>query len=584
MVLSEEYSLRREAVEQLRINFAILSDKEQAWSDLIRLTKDIDSFVRWRAVEVLGLAFSYCPDKKQAWTDLVRLTKDEDIYLGKITAKALVSSFNHLPEKEQAWQDLIQLIQDVNGLVRRGVSEALSFAFYQVPDKDLAWQDLHQLTQNKDDNVRWYITSILNSIFIYIPDKKHAWEDLICLAKDVDRFVRWRAASALGSAFLYVPDKEQAWEDLLGFPKDMERSIRVVISYSMGRASILKAANAQNEEDFREELENALKFFEEASREALYYNPASFCLPFYSSFYTITFKKHEAEVEVEKYLDEAKSAIKGSTSREKLFEAIENLANALREIQNLREMRFDALKSNLNAYRRYCERAASLLDITENDAPGATKLIKRGLPIINKQIKEILAEIQNNAEKLSEQTKDTPFEDLGIEVNQIGQNFSLIRDPIGLEKQIIIMENILSNICDKMLEEETKETRNLLEIAKNEPIEDKLPLINIILSKISSQMSVVNLEKKLDALMISLKPGTHEELVLTVGAEFLGSGMKHVITIPLQEISYSELKEDLGKIKEKRIEKFSLFPQKLVMKIKDFLIKTKKDEILEMLS
>ena len=136
-----------------------------------------------------------------------------------------------------------------------------------------------------------------------------------------------------------------------------------------------------------------------------------------------------------------------------------------------------------------------------------------------------------------------------------------------------------------MPEEELKETCNFLEIAKNEPlIEDKLKLINIILSKIHSQMSLINLEKKLDELMISLKPGIHEELVLTVGAEFLGTGMKHVITIPLQEISYSELKEDLGKIKGKRIEKFSTFPQKLAMKIKDFLIKTRKDEILEMLT
>jgi hypothetical protein len=45
-------------------------------------------------------------------------------------------------------------------------------------------------------------------------------------------------------------------------------------------------------------MENALGFFEKASEEAIYFNPAKFCSPFYRSFYTIIFKKEEAEAEV----------------------------------------------------------------------------------------------------------------------------------------------------------------------------------------------------------------------------------------------------------------------------------------------
>ena len=64
-------------------------------------------------------------------------------------------------------------------------------------------------------------------------------------------------------------------------------------------------------------------------------NPSQFCLPFYRSFHTIIFKKQEAKEEVNKYLEEAKAAIKGSESKKQLFEAVENLAEALKEVQSL---------------------------------------------------------------------------------------------------------------------------------------------------------------------------------------------------------------------------------------------------------
>ena len=82
-------------------------------------------------------------------------------------------------------------------------------------------------------------------------------------------------------------------------------------------------------------------------------------------------------------------------------------------------------------------------------------------------------------------------------------------------------------------------------------------------------------------MIVSLKPGISEELTITVGAEFHGTGMQHVITIPLQEISYSELKEDLEKINKKSLIKCASLPLRLAKKIKDYLILNKKDELLE---
>ena len=78
-----------------------------------------------------------------------------------------------------------------------------------------------------------------------------------------------------------------------------------------------------------------------------------------------------------------------------------------------------------------------------------------------------------------------------------------------------------------------------------------------------------------------MKPGISEEITITVGFEVAGTGAQHVITIPLQEISYSDLKNDLEKIKGERISKLTSLPAKLAETIRGYLIRTKRDEILK---
>lgn len=92
------------------------------------------------------------------------------------------------------------------------------------------------------------------------------------------------------------------------------------------------------------------------------------------------------------------------------------------------------------------------------------------------------------------------------------------------------------------------------------------------------------IENKIYAMMVSLKPGIREELVISVGVDFGGTGAQHVITIPLQEISYPDLKEDLEKIKGRTVQNLASFPAKLAGKVKDYLIRNKKDELLNHLS
>ncbi len=161
--------------------------------------------------------------------------------------------------------------------------------------------------------------------------------------------------------------------------------------------------------------------------------PAIFCLPFYRSFYTITFKKQDAKIEVQKYLTEAKIASEGSESREKLLDAVENLANALKEVQEASDKGFNAMKCDLNAYMRYCERATDLLEITEEKAPGATKLIRKGLPIIDRRIKELLGEIEEKAKKLCKESQKTPLEKISRNAYEHVKGLGETENPIKAE-------------------------------------------------------------------------------------------------------------------------------------------------------
>ena len=548
MVQSDNADERKKAIDQIQFNFEDFTDtgKEQAAKDLLALAKDENSIVRWGAANALGPAFQDMTDKKQAWKDLLALTKDKENDVRNGAANTLGPAFEHIIESG----------------VRGSAAIALGSAFQHMTDKEKAWKDLLALTKDEDIIVRLVAANALGPAFQHMTDKEQVWKDLLALTKDEDIILRWGGAYALDSAFQHMTDKEQASKDLLALTKDKDIDIRVTANYSLGKISIYRATEAESEEGLKEEMEKAIGYFEKSSRESKLFNPAEFCLPFYRSYNAVIFRKEEAKEEIERNLEEAKQAVAGSKSKEKLLWAVENLANALEEAQKLSGL--DEIKADLNAYKRYCDRAVELLDETEDKTPGAAKLVRRGVPIIDERIKEIIAEIQEKTNVLCKETKDSPLEDIGKEVNKIGQNLLRVRDPIGLEKSVNNLENALSDICNRMVGIEKGEACELLEREKNEQyIEDKLPLMSLILSKVSSQIS--NKQKS----------GIREELVISVGGTVFGTGAQHVITIPLQEIAYNDLKNDLKKIGSKDVFDLATLPPKLAEKVNQYIDKIK---------
>ena len=454
--------VRRGAAFALGSTFQHVPDNDEAWKDLHRLTGDEDSDVRSRAAYALGIAFQHVPDKDEAWEDLHRLTGNKDRYVRSSAAYALGIAFQYVLDKDEAWKDLHRLTRDEGSNVRRDVAYVLGSAFQHVTNKDEAWEDLHRLTVDEDSNVRLVAAYALGITFQIVPDKDVAWEDLHRLTVDEDIYVRIGAADALGSAFQHVPNKEDAWKDLHRLTQDKDSIVRGSANHSLGKASIFKATVAESEGDFEIELKNVIDFFERSSNEETYLNPSSFCLPFYRSFYMIAFEKTESESEVQRYLAEAKSASKGSKNKETLLKAVENLANALTEAH--KTIDFCAMKSDLNACRRYCDRAADLIGDVAEDAPDAASILRRRMPIIDERIKVIIREIQEKARAICRETQGTPLEELGLATDISAQELPT-QDPLRLTKSLGSMANSAKVLCELIATDDEK--RHACELLKN---------------------------------------------------------------------------------------------------------------------
>lgn len=392
---------------------------------------------RLDAISQLYDIFEYIPDKQLAWQDLHRLTSDEESCLRQEVAVALRIVFKNVPDKQQAWQDLHRLTLDEDKYVRLRAGEAFQIIFKDLPDKKQAWKDLVRLTSDEYPYLRLEATKVLGIVFKDMPDEQHVWEDLHRLASDEDKDVRREIAGVFGTVFKHIPDKERVWEDLHILTSDKDIDVRVGAYHSFGRISIYKASQSEREDEYLEELEKAIEFFEISVKDSnWWHNPSSFCLPFYRSFYAIvSAKKREAKKEVEKYLSEAKNKIYRSENKKLLFEAVENLANALKEVQNLENLDFEAKKGELDFYRKYCEQASELMRNTEETVPYATAVIRKGLPLLDRKLKSLLEEIQEKAKTACWESQGTPTQEIACAVSREVQKWE-ISNPTDMAEYI----------------------------------------------------------------------------------------------------------------------------------------------------
>jgi len=437
-------------------------NKKQAWQDLIRLTADPYNVARTRAFLVLISVFQSLPNdyKMQAWQDLIELTAGGDYRLRWHTANFMGSAIKDIPEnyKRQAWQDYIKLTAGLDNYVRMGAAHSLGSAFRSIPNdyKDRAWQDLIRLTAGEDDHLRWY------------------------------------AARSLGLAFQSISNDyiEQAWLDLIRLTIDQDKVMLTYVYHSLGQASVFKATMAVDDKAFQENLEKAIEFFERSSQESEHQNydhPAEFCLPFYRSFFAITFQEANSQEQVNRYLRDAKKAVAQSKSRELLLEAVNNLSQALQEARSVSGLQ--EKKADLKACQQYCEKAAELLDETEGMVPGASGVVRRGLPIINKMIKEILGQIEDQSKRFCQTTRDTPFEEFGSRAYKQTIGLQEIESPVVLEIRLTELVPLLQMICHVLPATSSKSLCRQLSGMKNLEPEAKGDLVLNVLISISTRIA-----------------------------------------------------------------------------------------------
>ncbi|WP_342304962.1 hypothetical protein [Methanolobus sp. ZRKC5] len=535
--------------------FSQIQDKKQAWNDLRRLFNYKDANIRYKATEVLGLVFSQIPDKQEAWEELRRLINDKNRNVRAKATKVLGLIFSQIPDKQQAWEELDGRFSDRDSHVRVWATHTLGLVFFQVPDKHEAWGDLHWSTNDNDSYVRWHSISAIKSAFFHIPYKQQAWSDLIKLTTDEDRNVRSKATDALGSVYCNISDDQQAWSDLHGLTNSEYKSVRIYANCSLGKASIYKASQAKKEEDYKLELEKAISFFEKSAQETVSWtnNPSQFCLPFYLSFHTIIFEKQNAENEVERHLIQARNSIKGSKSKELLIEAVNNLSNALKEVHNLESMDLELMKDELNFYRKHCESAVELMRDTEKTAPYATATMRKGLPLLDRYLKELIDEIKKRSKGACKESKGTDAEEIVCEISTKIQN--VISDE---QRQYIeILEDIVSILRIKIPPiSENEFLLNKIQAIDNKDIAAEkyrdLPLIISIIPnmKVVSEKELnrkllkldliyektVSIETKLDLLQNELRRGLEklDILSLEVGGkegEFIQTFSRKIIEL-----------------------------------------------------
>jgi len=410
-----------------------------------------------------------------------------DIERRRKAAEELRSNFSILQNKELAWQDLIRLAQDKDSDVRQAAAGAIGSAFQYLKDKEQAEHELIRLAQDKDSDVRQAAAGAIGSAFQYLKDKEQAEHELIRLAQDKDSDVRQAAAGAIGSAFQYLKDKEQAEQYLIRLAQDKDSGVRSRANYALGRASILKATESEEMNDFRARLEEAIEYFERSSLEAKYYNPGAFCLPFYRSLRGLLFTDVSKEAEVQRYLAEAKQAASDSKSRAALLEAVDNLAQALREVRSYTLDDIISCRRDLKSYTRYCFKAAECLEEVRADAPFASKMvdavmIEKSLPILDDKIKALFREVEDKTGKLCKNSKGTDLEELGRSIYESAKGLSDVKSLIAAERHLEDLVPLLKAHCSRLPESAQTYLRSLIESMDTAPLEQRFETLKLVLT------------------------------------------------------------------------------------------------------
>lgn len=193
---TRNYAFR--ALRKLRPDFKPILEIPNIWNNLWDIlhqsASERDKSLRFSVAELIGLLFQYIPDKEQAWKDLLKLSKDIDSFVRQMAPQALGWSYKYLPERLQqaALNDIFQLTLMEDWETRWSSTIAVGDVFDLVPDKIKAYEIIHLQTRDSNPQVRRAAAISLRNAFPYMENKNQALDDLLGLTKDEDlNVVKW---------------------------------------------------------------------------------------------------------------------------------------------------------------------------------------------------------------------------------------------------------------------------------------------------------------------------------------------------------------------------------------------------------
>ena len=189
-----------------------------------------------------------------------------------------------------------------------------------------------------------------------------------------------------------------------------------------------------------------------------------------------------------------------------------------------------------------------------------------------------IAPLKETAKIAYEKAKGTPAEEIAKHFNENIQRWEVNNQ----EQMEINLDNLIFSLkmqFPNVLENETIVSK-IDEIKSCTKVEDQIAILTMLISLIPTMTipkRLNDIDKKMSYLIssfnemkISMKPGIKEEIQVTIGISGFGSGVQKVIRIPIQEISYLGIQEDLQKCSDKMMD-IAKLPAKLKDKIMKYL-------------
>lgn len=504
-----------QAKESILLLFSILPNKSEAWTELVVnivpylnecswngkyrrrpsnvLIKEQESWI----LSMLSTIFLQHENKIEGFESFFELNRITSAKARYNSIYFALKIFDQIPENQQylAWQIIIKSIKMDNPFIEIKYQTAtlLNSFFCLIPlvDREKAWNDIEELLQENDNILVAKLIDGIGDIIPLIPEERilPLLDILHNLVDDKNSEIRSCVAESLGKFYCNVSSnhQEKIYSDLSNLIDDSEHVVSASAKYSLGTINIFIATQSENIEGFQEHLDHAIKYFESSLGSAEFFNQARFCYPFYKAYWNIAFTDTNDTQEIEQFLTEAKSAQGNSETRKTLVKAVNSLAKAIKSARQNRD--FESLKSHFNSYRKYCESAVSLLKNTELHAPMATQILLKGLPVIDKKIKKIISEIQDEAKNICKKTKGTNKELFGQKTHELAQNLSQLNAgqiPDGLNQLVDLIEE---NFCGQLIVQDRKKVCQLIQETKIEShLHLKLEKIKSIISAIGEKL------------------------------------------------------------------------------------------------